>query len=558
MHFSLTNQRLPLVKRPTLLIAVFAFLLMVLGGMLTGCNDKPEVGKAASTATLPVNTGATTAVFTLLAGSELKDLEPLLPAVEQATGLRLKLNYTGSLEGVERLAAGEKVDGAWFASNRYALLTPSVASKIVAIERTMVTPVVLGIRQSKAQSLGWLDATGKSRADLTWKDIAQAAEKRRFTFAMTNPGSSNTGFSGLIGLAAALAEQGDALEVKDINAPRLAAFFKAQTLTAGSSGWLAEAFVKEQSRIDGMVNYGSVIHALNASGKLTEPLVLIYPKDGILTADYPLMLINPARRDDYVRLVAHLRSPTFQQAMSQQTFRKPVVPDVPFDARLYPANLVELPFPAKLAVVDAVLDAFDNEIRKPADSTFVLDISGSMAGERMQQMKTAMQGLTGLDTSLSGRFSRLRERESISLVAFDSTVRPAQNFQLDKTNRTATEAEVRSAIEALQPAGGTAIFSAAQSAYKLAAARRTAQPERYYSLLLLTDGESNQGIDMQSFSAWYQALPESDKGIRIFAVQFGEARPDQLEALAQLTGGRVFNATRTPLTQVFKEIRGYQ
>ena len=32
----------------------------------------------------------------------------------------------------------------------------------------------------------------------------------------------------------------------------------------------------------------------------------------------------------------------------------------------------------------------------------------------------------------------------------------------------------------------------------------------------------------------------------------------QLEALASLTGGRVFNATRTPLAQVFKEIRGYQ
>ena len=36
------------------------------------------------------------------------------------------------------------------------------------------------------------------------------------------------------------------------------------------------------------------------------------------------------------------------------------------------------------------------------------------------------------------------------------------------------------------------------------------------------------------------------------------ARAGQLEGLARLTGGRVFNATKTPLAQVFKEIRGYQ
>jgi Ca-activated chloride channel homolog len=76
----------------------------------------------------------------------------------------------------------------------------------------------------------------------------------------------------------------------------LTSFFKAQALTAGSSGWLADAYVKEQGRIDGMINYGSVIHALNAGGTLTEPLAIIYPQDGILSADYPLMLTNAAKR----------------------------------------------------------------------------------------------------------------------------------------------------------------------------------------------------------------------------------------------------------------------
>lgn len=551
-----------LSKRPgALLLALSLLTALALG--LSGCNKREETSAAPASAPPAAKTASS---FTILAGSELKDIEPLLPALEQATGLHVVFKYAGTLEAVERLQSGEKrgegsgenFDGAWLASNRYALLTPGVKEKILASERTMLTPVVLGLKQSKAKSLGWLDSNGQQRPGVTWKDIAQAAEKGQFSFGMTSPSASNTGFSGLIGLAAALAGKGDALEEKDIDAKRLSAFFKAQTLTAGSSGWLAQAYVKEQSHIDGLINYAASLHALNASGQLTEPLALIYPQEGILTADYPLMLLNSAKRADYDKLLAFVRSAAFQKPMTQQTFRKPVATEVAFDAKLYPSTLIELPFPARLAVIDAVLQAFDDQIRRPADSSFVLDISGSMRGDRLAQMKTALLGLTGVDSTLSGRFARLREREKISLLAFDDSVRPAQNFTLQAQQREAAEQAIRGYINGLQASGGTAIFSAAQNAYQTALERRKADPGRFYSVVLLTDGESNQGLSGSEFAAWYGALPEADKSLRIYAIQFGEARADQLEALASLSGGRVFNATRTPLAQVFKEIRGYQ
>lgn len=538
-------------RAAALLLALCVLTALALG--LSGCSRDDAPAPSASASAQPDASD-----FTILAGSELKDIEPLLPALAQATGLRVVFKYAGTLEAVERLQSGERFDAAWLASSRYALLTPGVKEKILASERTMLTPVVLGLKQSKAKALGWMDASGQPRPGLTWKDIAQAAEKGQFSFGMTSPSASNTGFSGLIGLAAALAGKGDALEEKDIDAKRLTAFFKAQTLTAGSSGWLAQAYIKEQSRIDGLINYAASLHALNASGQLTEPLALIYPQEGILTADYPLMLLSSARRADYDRLLAFVRSAAFQKPMTQQTFRKPVAAEVAVDARLHPANLVELPFPARLAVVDAVLQAFDDQIRRPADSSFVLDISRSMQGERLAQMKTALLGLTGVDSTLSGRFARLREREKISLLAFDDSVRPAQDFTLQTGQREAAEQAIRGYVDALQVSGGTAVFSAAQSAYQAALARRKADPGRFYSVVLLTDGESNQGLSSDEFAAWYGALPEADKGLRIYAIQFGEARAEQLEALASLSGGRVFNATRTPLAQVFKEIRGYQ
>lgn len=542
-------------KRPAALLLALSLLAALALG-LSGCKRQDAAPAASTQPSASAQPDANS--FTILAGSELKDIEPLLPALEQATGLRVVFKYAGTLEAVERLQSGESFDAAWLASNRYALLTPGVKEKILASERTMLTPVVLGLKQSKAKTLGWLDASGQPRPGVTWKDIAQAAEKGQFSFGMTSPSASNTGFSGLIGLAAALADKGDALEEKDIDAKRLTAFFKAQTLTAGSSGWLAQAYVKEQARIDGMINYAASLHALNASGQLTEPLALIYPQEGILTADYPLMLLNNAKRADYDKLLAFVRSPAFQKPMTQQTFRKPIAADMAFDAKLYPSDLVELPFPARLAVVDAVLQAFDDQIRRPADSSFVLDISGSMRGERLAQMKTALLGLTGVDNTLSGRFARLREREKISLLAFDDTLRPAQNFTLQAKQRETAEQAIRGYINTLEVGGGTAVFSAAQSAYQAALARRKMDASRFYSVVLLTDGESNHGLSSSEFAAWYGALPEADKGLRIYTIQFGEARADQLEALASLTGGRVFNATCTPLAQVFKEIRGYQ
>ena len=66
------------------------------------------------------------------------------------------MHYSGTLDAVEKLQAGEAYDLAWLSSNRYALLTPGVKERIHASERTMITPVVLGLKASKARELGWI------------------------------------------------------------------------------------------------------------------------------------------------------------------------------------------------------------------------------------------------------------------------------------------------------------------------------------------------------------------------------------------------------------------
>jgi len=542
--------------KPIMLKNLFIRLVLIagLGLALAACDDKN------ATSSTPAASGGNTVpstTLTVLAGSELKDIEPLLDDIRRATGVRLQMTYVGTLDGVERLQSGEQTDIAWFASNRYAMLVPDAKKRIVASERTMLTPVVLGLKSSKAKALGWDDGSG-SYTGATWKDISQAAEAGKFTFGMTSPASSNTGFSALLGLAAALSGKGDALEANDIDSKALASFFKAQKMTAGSSGWLAEAFLKNQDQVDGIINYSSVLLSLNRDPAMREKLTLIYPKDGITTSDYPIMLINPDKRAAYDALVTYLRGVDFQKAMAQSTLRLAVNPEV---AQPNPASAIgELAFPAKQEVVDTILLTFDNQVRTPPDSTFVLDTSGSMEGRRLDQLKTTMLGLSGNDASISGRFARFRNREQIHITPFSDVVETTQSFDMggDEAQSRKVLQSISSYVSGLYASGGTAIYDATAVAYKEALQRRQRDPNRFYSIVVMTDGANTSGISLANFERWYNALPAQMKGIRVFTISFGSAREDELKRLAEMTGGRSFDGTKSGLQAIFKEVRGYQ
>jgi Ca-activated chloride channel family protein len=74
----------------------------------------------------------------------------------------------------------------------------------------------------------------------------------------------------------------------------------------------------------------------------------------------------------------------------------------------------------------------------------------------------------------------------------------------------------------------------------------------------MTDGENNSGIAASEFIDRMKNRPSSEQDIRIFTIRFGEADPTELQQIADITGGKVFDGRSGALGQVFKEIRGYQ
>ncbi|MFO1430618.1 MAG: VWA domain-containing protein [Candidatus Competibacteraceae bacterium] len=501
------------------------------------------------------------AALSILATSDLKDAEALAGLIQQATGVKVQLLFGNTMESADKVINGKAgTDAAWFANAKYVLSDPLGRSRVKLQDKIMFSPLVIGVSQSEAQKLGW---TGDTK--VTWRAIAEAAKAGRLRYAMSNPASSNQGFMALMGVAAAFADKPEALTLADVSRQPIRDFLVGYKLVGDNSSYLTAKFIEQQgTAVNAFINYESWLLSLNRSGKLREPLTLIYPYEGVATADYPLLLLNDAKRADYVKVVDYLKGPEAQRWLAENTLRRPFNPDVAGQvAKLFPSGqlLVELPFTADRAVADALLEAYMNEYRIPIASVFVLDTSGSMADAgRGKSLLESLYFLTGADDSPTGRLTRLAGREQVMLLPFSSEIYPPARFDIpaDDQARAKVFADIRRYADQLKMAGSTRLYDATLAALKLLADEKEKRPEYMYSVVLFTDGESNTGLDWTGFQQAYTQLPRAAREIPVFTILYGEGNVRELEKVAELTHGKTFDARQVSLATVFKEIRAYQ
>lgn len=548
-------------------------LLVLTLALLAACGKRPEPASDAP----PPATAAAGPALQVLATSDLKDIEPLAGQIKAATGVDVQFRFGGTMESTQEVLSGDSAgkpapDVAWFANAKYLLSDTAGQRKVKLQEKIMLSPMAVGVSRSDADKNGWT----KPDARLTWADITRAAKAGKLQYALSNPATSNQGFMALLGVVAAAGGKGEALTAADVDRGAIADFLKGYKIVGDNSTYLAEQFIKGQgTRANAFINYESWLLSLNASGKLREPLHLIYPFEGVSTADYPFMLLNDARRADYQKVVDYLKSDAAQLWLARQTLRRPIKPEVAAQvADLLPARgmQVELPFSPDRQLADGLIDAYLNEFRRPIASTFVLDTSGSMQGKRREQLVEAIHYLAGADASLTGRVAKLTNRERLWFLPFSDRVGEPVRFEIPAGSRVAkgvapqvdTDAKlaelkrVRDTADELRMAGGTAMYDAVLTGLQNMLEERKRNPDYQYSVVAFTDGKSNMGRRLEDFKRAYEQLPEDVRGIPVFMVLFGEADAGDLKALVEITGGKVFDARKTPLYAVFKDIRAYQ
>ena len=539
--------------------------LLVLSSVLilAACSQETPSKPETTAKAAPVEGSST---LSILATSDLRDIEEIAAQVKTATGVQITFKFGGTFESTDLVQNGKAgTDAAWFANAKYLLSDPAGQARVRQQEKIMLSPLVIGLNTSAAKKLKW-----DNGAKVTWADVKNAAKNGQLRYAMSNPASSNQGFMAVMGVAAAVAGKSEALAAGDVNREAVREFLAGYKLVGDNSTYLAQKFKERQGDdINAFINYESWLLSMNAKGDLKEPLTLIYPHEGVATADYPLMLLNEAKLENYRKVVDYLKTDAAQNWFAEKTLRRPITPDAAKkNAGLFPANqlLVELPFSTNRGVADSLIDAYLNEFRVPIASTFVLDVSGSMNdNDRIGKLKASLKDLAGQDSSITGRFARLNSREKIWFLPFSYAPGTPTSFVIPAAGKPQEKAAMFAAIgeylSGLKAEGGTALYDATLVAVRNMAAERDKNPENAYSVVVFTDGKRTQGIEMDAFIQGYNELfagQKATKKIPVFLVLYAEGEAGALQKIADLSGGKVFDARNQPLNVVFKDIRSYQ
>ncbi|GAA2247024.1 substrate-binding domain-containing protein [Streptomyces amakusaensis] len=490
----------------------------------------------------------------LLASPELADLRPLLDELREETGIAVETDFRGTADTDRELTSRKsRYDLAWLASDRsFRLRLRAVGHRAEPPLATAITrsPVVVGMRPATAARLR---AESPDR-QISWADMADAAAAGTLAFAMADPRQTTSGLAALVGVATAAAGTGGVLRPDDVSCDRLRGFFSGHTLTEESPARLAARFTERQDTLDALITHESELLALNATGKLRTPLEIVYPKDGMMLSDHPLLLLDPAKRAAYDRVAEWLKSEPVQRRIMERTMRRPIDPALERIPSLRRSIGNALYFPDRRHVVDRLLADYGDPRRpRPAQVLFLLDFSGSMRGERAAQVRAAFKGLSGADDSRSGRFLRFHRGETVTVLRFGGKV-------LDERTVTYRDdrdpARLRALVASEEFDGRTAIWSGLDHAYRTAARILRDHPERRLSIVLMTDGRNNAGIGLDTFLDRHRELPPRARAVRTHTVRYGEADAGELARAARATGGRLADAAGRPVLAAFKEIRG--
>lgn len=517
--------------------------LILVAALLLGACDLTETLREIELKPLPdkvLRAREPKTTLAILAGSENRELEPLLETFAEDHHVNLEMTYTGSLDML-RVLAWDIVpyDAVWPASSLW-LDVAEDRGRVRHAASTSQMPVVFGIRESLAAELGFADGTAEMA------ELLQAVEDGKLRYTMTSATQSNSGASAYFGMLAAFlghpetytAEMFEDAAFRDAITAMLAGVAR----SSGSSDWLKDVTIA--GGYPAMVNYEALILSANrqleAAGE--EPFTVVYPTDGLTVADSPLAFVadnGQSRRDEalqeqaFLDLQAYLLSPDVQEQIAATGRCIDGAPDL---------ETVTLPDGEALT---ATLNLYQTDFKRPAFNIYLLDYSGSMAGKGRENLIAGLSQI--MDQKEAAKtLVQAADDETNVFIMFGTT--PAEPLI----------ARGGAELEALQgefskhpPKGGTAIFESLTAALDML---EEIDLERVSpAIYLFADGAANGEMDFGAFKDIYETCGID---VPVYAIRYGDADPEELQAIADLTLGRVVDGRYDP-GAAFRSVKGY-
>ena len=525
------------------IVGIWIFMFLIVGEMIFSIDKKYKSSQEKH--------DYSDDVFSIITTPENKVLEKTIKEYADKNDFEVEIVYADNLEIVEKLNSGEKYDAIWSSNSIWLdLLDSSV--KTSNLKSTSITPIVFGVKKSLAEKYGLINK------EVTMKDLLQLIKNGDLKFSMANPIMTNSGASAYFNILSTLAGNPEVLtldHLKDEKLKRdLKSFFKGLERTSGDEDFLEESFINGD--YDAAVTYESSIISINKKleSKNKEILYLIYPVDGVTFSDSPLVYVNNGndeKKEIFLDFQSYILSKEGQSklaSLGRRTWYGGVTNKADssqfkiewgIDTTKY---ISSVKYPSKEVIKEA-LRLYQEELRKPVHVVFCLDYSGSMSGNGVQELIEALKFIFG--ENAKSNMIQFSKYDKIDFVIFNSSVR--------RVSTTFTGETVGSIIDYLSkysPTGITSLFPAAAEAIDIL--DKTDNEEYNLSVILMTDGEGNNG----SFSDAQNAFRASKNRPPIYSITFGEADEKQLEQLAELSNGKVFDG-KSNLVKAFKTVRGY-
>ena len=490
--------------------------------------------------------------FSIISSSENSVLDSAIKEFAKKERFDIHIEYDDTLKITKRLNQGEKYDAVWLSNSIWMYAVDSSKVSISDTKSTSINPIVFGIKKSKAEQLGLVNKT------VYTKDIVDNVKNRKLKFSMSDPGTTNSGASAYLGILTTLAGNPEVLTNDMLNneglKTKLKDFFSGVERNAGDENFLEDTFLKGD--YEAVFTYESSIININKKleSKNKEILYAVYPVDGVSISDSPIGYIdqqNERKKEIYDKLVEFLLGQKGQKLLadngrrtwyggtSSNVDKKIFNPKWGIDTNKY---ITPLKYPSTKVIKDALM-LYQTSLRKPVHVVFCLDYSGSMAGEGEEQLREAMDYI--LTDKAADDLLQFSEDDIVDVIPFSSS------YDKVWSAKNATEmATLLNNIKEEWPSGATALYPATKKALEVL---RYEDRNKYNtSVIVMTDGEGNIG-NYSDLDYYYKTI---NTEIPIYSIMFASADRSQLDLMADLSNGKVFDG-RTSLIDAFTEVRGY-
>ncbi|MGC9346910.1 MAG: VWA domain-containing protein [Anaerolineae bacterium] len=429
----------------------------------------------------------------------------------------------------------------------------------------VLSPVVIAMWKPMAEALGWPDES------IGWSDIAELAvsdegwagygypEWGTFKFGHTAPNRSNSGIISVIAEAYAGAGKQRDLTMTDLQDEDVKSFMstvESAIIHYGSStGFFAtRMFERGPSYLSAAVMYENLVAAQEAkrlSGESSQlPVVAIYPKEGTFWSNHPYITLNAPWVTDEQREAAGMFEEFLlaepQQLRSIEYGFRPADPAVPLTSPLdlrhgvdpqQPQTVLEVP---SAEVVEGILDLWRREAKKPVDLVVVMDVSGSMEGEKINSARSSLIEFINL----------LDDRDRLQIILFSDEL-----ITLTPLSRLGDKREdVLRRVSGVIEGGDTRLYDAIQMAYD--ELQQEGDRDHIRAIVALTDGNdtaSTLGLDALIDSVG--DLSEGGNATKVFTIAFGNnADEGILEQIAEVTGAKQYESDPDTIRSVYADI----